>query len=152
MVKQKLIIEQLDKKILKFQKLKDFEIPNIGWIKSIRTALKMSLRQLGDRINITSQSVKEIEEREKNGTVSINVLRQVGQALDMKFVYGFIPKNKTLHKMIEERAKILAEDIVRRTSITMKLEDQENEPERIRKAIQEKTKSIVETMPKQLWN
>lgn len=152
MTKQKLIIEQLDKKLLKFSNLKNLEIPSVGWIRAIRTALKMSLKQLGNKINITAQSVKEIEEREKNGTVSIKVLRQVGKALNMKFVYGFIPENKTLNKMIEEKAKILAEEIVKRTSISMKLEDQENQPERIKKAIEEKTKSLIEEMPKQLWN
>ena len=125
MIKQKLIIEQLDKKIIKFSELNNIEIPSTGWTKAIRTALKMSLRQLGIKMNITAQSVKEIEEREKNGTVSINVLRQVGQVLQLKFVYGFIPKNKTLKNMIEERAQQLAEEIVERTSISMKLEDQE---------------------------
>ena len=30
-------------------------------------------------MNITAQSVKEIEEREKAGTISINVLRQFGE-------------------------------------------------------------------------
>ena len=152
MIKQKLIIEQLDKKIIKFSELNNIEIPSTGWTKAIRTALKMSLRQLGIKMNITAQSVKEIEEREKNGTVSINVLRQVGQVLQLKFVYGFIPKNKTLKNMIEERAQQLAEEIVERTSISMKLEDQENQPERIKNAIKEKTKTIIDEMPKQLWN
>ena len=152
MIKQKLIIEQLDKKIIKFSELNNIEIPSTGWIKAIRTALKMSLRQLGIKMNITAQSVKEIEERENNGTVSINVLRQVGQVLQLKFVYGFIPKNKTLKNMIEERAQQLAEEIVERTSISMKLEDQENQPERIKNAIKEKTKTIIDEMPKQLWN
>ena len=152
MNKQRLIIEQLDKKLSKFENLSSIDIPSVGWIKAIRTALRMSLRQLGDKINITAQSVKEIEEREKNGTVSIKILRQVGEALDMKFVYGFIPKNETLNKMIEKKAKILAEQIVKRTSVSMKLEDQENQPERIKKAIEDKTKAIIEELPKQLWN
>jgi len=92
MKKQKLIIEQLDNKISKFISLKDFIIPPEGWVFSIRTALGMSLRQLGKKVDITAQSVKEIETREKNGTISINVLKRVSHGLDMKFVYGFIPK------------------------------------------------------------
>ena len=115
MNKQKLIIEQLDRKLLKLSDLKDVIIPENGWIYSIRTALRMSLRQLGKKLNITPQSVKEIEEREKAGTISLKVLRQVGRALNMKFVYGFIPANKTLNKMIEERALEVATEIVLRT-------------------------------------
>lgn len=152
MIKQKLIIEQLDKKIIKFSELDKIDIPSTGWILAIRTALRMSLRQLGNKMNITAQSVKEIEEREINGTVSINVLKQVGQALNMKLVYGFIPENKTLNNMIEEQAQILAREIVNRTSISMKLEDQENQPERIEQAIKDKTKIIADEMPKKLWD
>ncbi len=152
MNKQKLIIEQLDRKLLKLSDLKDVIIPENGWIYSIRTALRMSLRQLGKKLNITPQSVKEIEEREKAGTISLKVLRQVGRALNMKFVYGFIPANKTLNKMIEERALEVATEIVLRTSANMRLENQENTPDRIRTAINEKAQEIKQEIPKYLWD
>ena len=152
MKKQKLIVEQLDDKISKFISLKDFIIPPEGWIFSIRTALGMSLRQLATRLKITAQSVKEIETREKNGTVSINVLKRVSNALDMKFIYGFIPKSTTLEKMIEKRAFELAKEIVLRTSANMKIEDQENTKERIQKSIDEKAEEIKNEMPGYLWD
>jgi predicted DNA-binding mobile mystery protein A len=152
MNEQKLVLEQLDTNIIKFNELVDITIPPNGWIYSIRTAIHMSLRQLAEHLNITTQSVKEIEEREQSGSVSINVLRKVGKALNMKFVYGFIPQSGTLNKMIESKAKELAKEIVLRTSSTMQLEDQENTKERIEKAIQEKTEEIIQKMPRYLWN
>ena len=152
MKKQKLVIEQLDKKLIKFYNLYEVIIPTEGWIYSIRTAIKMSLRQLGKRLSITAQSVKEIETREKNGTVSINVLRQVAEALDMKFIYGFIPNSRTIESMIDERANELANEIVLRTSTTMRLEDQENLPERIKKSIIDKAQEIKQEMPRYLWD
>jgi len=152
MVKQKLIIEQLDRKLLKFSDLEKITIPPNGWIYSIRTALRMSLRQLGKMLNITAQSVKEIEEREKTGTISLKVLRQVGQVLNMKLVYGFIPKNKTIEKMIEDRAYEMAKEIVLRTSASMRLEDQENTEERILEAIKEKALELKQEIPKYLWD
>jgi predicted DNA-binding mobile mystery protein A len=82
----------------------------------------MSLRQLGQRMSITPQSVKEIEEREKKGTISIKVLKQTAAALNMRFVYGFIPSEKTLEGMIEKRAEELARSIVERASTQMGLE------------------------------
>ena len=112
----------------------------------------MSLRQLGKRLNITPQSVKEIEEREKQGTISIKVLKQVATALDMKFVYGFIPNDKTLEKMIEKRAAELARKIVLRTSTQMNLEDQKISDERLNKAIKEKTEELKNGTPKILWD
>ncbi|TFH38374.1 MAG: mobile mystery protein A [Bacteroidia bacterium] len=149
---KRLIREQLDNKIAKFRNLDDIVIPPQGWIYSIRQGINMSLRQLGQRLSITPQSVKEIEEREKNGTISIKVLRQVAAALNMKFVYGFIPSEITLDGMIEKRAEELARSIVERTSIQMGLEDQKNTPERIEKAIKEKAVEIKNNMPKILWD
>jgi len=103
-------------------------------------------------MGITAPAVKQIEEREKAGTISLKVLRQVGAALNMKFVYGFIPVEGSLAAMIENRARDLAREIVLRTSASMALEDQENRPERIEQAIAEKTSEIVTTMPRYLWD
>lgn len=152
MKKRKLIREQLDKKIIRFHELHEVVIPPSGWIYSIRQSINMSLRQLGQRLSITPQSVMEIEEREKNGTISIKVLRQVAAALDMKFVYGFIPAEQTLEKMVEVRAKKLARVIVERTSTNMELEDQKTSQERIASAIQEKAEELKNEMPKILWD
>lgn len=152
MKKNKLIREQLDNKIVKFHGLEKVIIPSNGWIYSIRKAINMSLRQLGQKLSITPQSVKEIEERERNGTISIKVLKQVASALNMHFVYGFIPEGNTLDAMIEKRAAELARQIVERTSLHMSLEDQENTKERIKKAIQEKTDELKNEIPKFLWD
>ena len=62
MKKHHLIIEQLDSNINNF-----IGIPVNGWVHSIRTALRMSLRHLGKKLQITAQSVREIESNKKNG-------------------------------------------------------------------------------------
>ncbi|MDP4223441.1 MAG: mobile mystery protein A [Bacteroidota bacterium] len=152
MKKQKLIMEQLDAKILQLKKIENLVIPSSGWVYSIRQALGMSMRQLGNRMGITPQSVKEIEEREQNEAISIKVLRQFGKSLNLKLIYGFIPQSGTLEDIIEKRANELAMEIVNRTSISMKLEDQENNPSRIQKAIKEKANEIKTEMPKYLWD
>uniref|UniRef100_UPI004047526E mobile mystery protein A n=1 Tax=Flavobacterium sp. TaxID=239 RepID=UPI004047526E len=135
-----------------FQPLKTVVIPNKGWVNTMRTALKMSLRQLGNRMNFSAQNIKQIEEREVNGTVSINSLREVANAMDMQLVYGFVSKHESLEQMIEKRAKELATEIVMRTNNTMTLEDQQNSKERIEKAIEQKTIEIKSEMPKYLWD
>ena len=149
---QKLILDQVDSNIRILKRSQNVIIPHAGWIFSIRKALNMSLRQLGNRMGITAQSVKEIEEREKTGTVSIKVLKQTARALNMKFIYGYIPENESLKNMIEERAYELAKEIVLRTSNNMKLEDQENSEARIYKSLNEKTEEIVSKMPRYLWD
>jgi len=150
--KQRLLIEQADRKLAEFDSLSSFTIPPNGWVHTIRIALKMSLRQLGNRLKISPQSMKEIEEREANGSLTLKSLRDVGAALDMKLIYGFMPANQSLEETIEKRALEVAREIVLRTSHTMKLEDQENSKKRLEKAINSRAEEIKNKMPKYLWD
>ena len=150
--KQKLIIEQVDRKLKVLKPLEMIIVPKNGWVNTIRVALKMSLKQLGKRMKITMQSVSEIEKREAAGTITLNTLNEAAKALNMRLVYGFIPKEDSLEEMIEKRAREIATEIVLRTSNTMKLEDQENSKDRISNSIKNKTEELVDTMPKYLWD
>ena len=65
----------------------------------------------------------------------------------------FIPTSEsTLEKIIEKRALQVAQEIVSRTSHSMKLEDQENREERLQRAIKDRTDQIKQEMPKYLWD
>jgi len=149
---QKLLMEQADRKLQPFRSLETIVIPPKGWLNAIRTALKMSLRQVGNRLSISPQSVKEIEEREANGSLTIKSLREAGLALNLKLVYGFVPMDGSIQKMIENRARELALEIISRTSQSMKLENQENREERLKKAVEMKAREIMDKMPKYLWD
>ncbi len=149
---KKLILEQTDRKISLLKKADALILPSNGWIFTVRTALGMSMRQLGKKMGITAQSIKEIEEREKNKSVSLKVLYQFAKALDMKFIYGFVPEAGSLKELIEQRALEMAKEIVERTSVNMKLEDQENDLKRIRITIREKAEELKNEIPKYLWD
>lgn len=149
---RKLMVEQLDRKLAKLQVLKEVEVPSKGWINAIRTTLNMSLVQLAKRLNKTSVSVKEIEEREQNKTITLKKLIEVGEALDLQLVYGFLPKESSIEKMIDKRAQQVAREVVMRTSHTMKLEDQENREERLRQAMKDRADVLKQEMPKHLWD
>lgn len=145
-------IQQLDNKMRAMAAVKKSSPPPTGWVRAIRTALGISLQQLGTRLSITKQSLQQIEQREKEGSVTIQTLREIANTLDMELVYAFVPKDGTLEALISRKAKELATRIVLRTSNTMKLEDQENSEKRIQKAIEERAESIKNEMPKILWD
>ena len=105
----------------------------------------MSLRQLGERLHITPQGVRDLEKREKEGAITINTLKEVGRVLDMDLVYGFISRHNSLEDMIEERAREIAEVIILKTS-------QEDSDKDIKKAIVQKTYEISSKMPSYLWD
>lgn len=152
MTKQTLLIQQLNAKMLAFASLQKVAPPPTGWIKAVRTALGMTLEQLGNKLSLTKQAAQAIENREKEGSLTLKALREAANAMDMQLVYGFVPKDGSLDALIDRKARELATQIVLRTSQTMKLEDQENSPERIKKAIEERVNAIKAEMPKMLWN
>lgn len=151
-LKNKLQREQLDRKLIKFMELKDIPIPQTGWIYATRKALNMSLKQLGKRLGITPQGIHQIETGEKNGSISLKKLREAADALDLQLVYALIPKDGSIQALVERAAYDAAKKIVMRTSITMKLEDQENSEERLQKAIRDKAEEIIRETPKYLWD
>jgi predicted DNA-binding mobile mystery protein A len=146
------MVEQLDRKLAKMQVLRDVEVPSKGWLNAIRTTLNMSLVQLAKRLSKTPVSVKEIEEREENKTITLKKLIEVGEALDLQFVYGFLPKESSIDAMINKRAQQVAREIVTRTSHTMKLEEQENREERLQQAMIDRAEILKQEMPRHLWD
>ncbi|MEX0610435.1 MAG: mobile mystery protein A [Balneolaceae bacterium] len=152
MNKKKIQIDQLESRVKRFSHARELPNPPTGWIRAIRLALGMSLQQLADKLTITKQSVQEIEMREKEGSITLRSLRETARTLDMELVYGFVPKDGSLEKYIDKKARSLAEKIVSRTSNTMKLEDQENTNQRLKKAIEERMITIKRELPKALWD
>ena len=150
--KRKLILEQLDRKIKNLSGFNETEIPSRGWIHAIRTAMNMSLTQLAKKLGKTPQTVREIELREESKNITLKKLLEVAEVLDLKLVYGFVPKNGSLQNIIEKRATEIARNIVLRTSQTMKLEDQEVGEERLAKAINDRAEKIIMEMPRSLWD
>ncbi|PCE62663.1 mobile mystery protein A [Sediminicola luteus] len=152
MNKKKLQIDQLERKLEGFTLAQKVPKPPTGWLKAVRVSLGMSLQQLADKLSITKQSVQEIEIREKEGNITLKSLRDSADALDMQLVYGLVPKDGTIENLIDRKARELATRIVSRTSNTMKLEDQENTKQRLKKAIEERTAAIKNELPKMLWD
>lgn len=150
--KKLLRLQQLNDKMKVLSVMRKVSAPSTGWVKAIRMSLGMSLQQLGNKLGVSKQNVQNMEKREQEGAVSIKALKEVAQAMDMQFVYGFVPKDGSLNDLIEKRAAMLATEIVMRTAHTMNLEDQANSKKRIARAIKERTELIKNEMPKELWN
>jgi len=149
---KKLLIEQLDRKLKPFAGTEKVIVPSQGWINSIRVSLNMTLEQLGNKLKITRQGVKNIEVSESLGKVSLKSMKEIGAALEMQFVYGFVPKNGSLENLVNTKAEELAKKIVLRTSQNMKLENQGNTNEQIKRAINDLAIELKREMNKSLWD
>jgi predicted DNA-binding mobile mystery protein A len=147
-----LLIEQLDRKLKPFNGTEKIAFPEQGWIYNIRTALNMTLEQLGHKLNMTKQGVKKIEERESSESITIKSLKEIGNAMDMQLVYGFVPKQGSVENLVNRKAEDLARKIVLRTNHNMKLENQGNSEDQIQKAIKDLTIEIKREMRKTIWD
>lgn len=150
--KKKLLIEQLDQKLSKFTVAEKVIVPQKGWINTIRTTLNMTRDQLGSKLGSTKGAIQKMEEREAAGQITLNKLKGVGEALDMKFIYGFVPKEGTIENLINIRAEKLARKIVLRTNQNMRLEDQGISDSKINDSIIDLTNEIKREMRKSLWD
>lgn len=151
-MKKALQRNQLSKKLKVFKVAQQEIRPPIGWIKSIRTSLGMSLEQLAAKLQISKQSVQALEKREQEMGITLQSLRDVATAMELDLVYALVPKDESLEDLIDRKAAVLAKEIVMRTSQTMVLEDQKNSPKRLQQAIRERQNEIIQTMPRALWD
>jgi predicted DNA-binding mobile mystery protein A len=150
--KKKLLIEQLDQKLAHFKDAGMVLVPQKGWVNTIRTNLNMTRDQLGTKLDLTKGAIQKVEEREATGQITINKLKDVGNALNMKFIYGFIPKDGTIESLINLKAEKLARKIVLRTNQNMKLEDQGISEDKIEHSINDLANEIKREMRKSLWD
>ena len=148
MAKKSLQVQQLNTKMLSFAILQEVTIPPTGWIRAIRTTIGMSMRQLGKKLNVTKQGIMDIENRERDGSITLKSLREIARVMDMQLVYGLVPNDGSLDALIDKKAVEVAKQVVMRSAQTMTLEDQANSSIRIETAIRERAEAIKSEMPK----
>lgn len=144
-------ISELDQEIAQFSSIKHIPIPNEGWVHTFRTAIGMSLKQLGKKLGITAQGAKDMERREMDGSITLQKLREIAAALDMQLFYGLMPNEGSLERMVEKRALQLAKEIILKTMQSTSSESNEIN-EKIITAIEKFAEKIKLELQKQLWD
>lgn len=112
---------QLDNRLTQLPPL---ESPKTGWIRTIREALGMTMAQLGKRLGISPQSLRNLEERERKGTISLAKLREAAEAMDCELKIAFVPRS-SLEATVQAQAARRATEQRDRLIHTMRLESQE---------------------------
>jgi predicted DNA-binding mobile mystery protein A len=123
--------------------------PKNGWIKTIRQALSMPLAFVANKLNISEQSVNQLENNEAFETISLKSLRRLAEAIDCELHYAIIPRERSLQKIIKKRAEFKARLIIKEVNKTMELEDQKIENSE--NSVKLLTKDFAENLNKNLW-
>jgi predicted DNA-binding mobile mystery protein A len=147
----KLMQEQVQERLNDFAVLAEHPAPKDGWIRTIREALGMSSYVLADRLGSNRSNVTMIEKREKKGTITLETLSDVAQALNCRLVYCLVP-NEPLNIMLEKQAKLVAKKRIDRINHSMKLEDQGLTVKQLKKQEEDLIKELLQGSAKKLWN
>jgi predicted DNA-binding mobile mystery protein A len=148
---QKLIRDQLSTTLDRFRSLKSINPPSKGWIRAVRDALGMNVRQLAERLNVDKSRVSRIERDEVEGNVTLKTMKRAGEALDCVFVYCLVPRS-SLEGTIRNQAEHVAKQRLKRLSQTMLLEDQKLAADEEQESVNAFIDKLVIETPKSLWD
>ena len=144
--------EQLDKR---FAELRPWTTrvtrPPHGWLRAIRQALGMTTGQLAKRIHVTQPRINELEKAEVHGNITLHSLERAAEAMGCRVVYMLVPE-KPLSDMLHERAQAVAERQLLSVEQTMRLEAQEIESGKRRKADLQRLTETLLRRPARLWD
>ena len=149
--KGKLVREQLETTLRRFQPLNAAPIPAKGWVRAIRNALGMSGRQMAWRAGVSKQRASFNEKQELDGSATLKTMRKAAEALDCVFVYGFVPIT-SLEETVQRQAELVASKRLARASHTMILEDQTLRARENQEILRDMILELAETTPKNLWD
>lgn len=102
--------------------------PPKGWIRAIRDALGLTVRQLAGRMGKTHSVVVRLEGSEMADTITLSSLRAAAEAMDCTLVYAIVP-NRPLSDSARSRATVIADVHLAHVRHTMQLEDQALHPD-----------------------
>lgn len=145
---RKIAIRQMEKKTKAFA---DFVQPGKGWIKTMREVLGMNIRQLAEKIEVSSERVVRIESDELNNKLTMATLQKVASAMNCRFVYAFVP-NENLDKFLEKTAKEKATAQMLKISHSMALEDQEVKSKELKEQINILAEEYLRGDIKKIWD
>lgn len=124
--------------------------PIRGWIRAIRDALGMNMRQLADRLGVSQSRIVKIEQDELSGALTIKTLEKVADKLDCVFVYGFAPRT-SLENTVRKQAAHMAQERMNKISHHMYLEAQELTHHHSKAAFKSMVVEILES-PARVWD
>ena len=143
---------QAESKILQASKVSQaFERPLGGWLVTFQEAIGMSVAALADRLEISRNSVYSSIEKERLGSISVNQLEKLADAMGGKLVYAIVPREGGTEDILMAQARKKAKRIIQRTRAHMALEAQTEGLRGEEEMIEELAVEMVHEMPKDFW-
>jgi predicted DNA-binding mobile mystery protein A len=148
---KRLRLRQLEQRLVSWRPLKTQSVPRGGWVHAIRQALGMGVTQLAERAGMRPPTILDFEKREVEGTITLNSLRRLAEALDCTMVYALVP-NTTLSDAVTGQALKKARAARNRVGHTMALEAQDVDLGEAELQEREFAQRLLMDWPRTLWD
>ncbi len=122
-----------------------------GWVAAFQEAIGMSTSALADRVGISRNNVYSAIKNEQSGSISLNQLEKMADAMGGKLVYAIIPRQGEVDDIIMAQARKKAKRIIQRTRAHMALEEQIEGLRSQEEMIEELAREIAREMPRDFW-
>ncbi len=122
-----------------------------GWIATCQEAIGMSAPALAERLGVSRNSVYSSIQNEQAGTISLNQLDKMAEAMGGKLVYAIIPREGPVEEIVMAQARKKAGRIIQRTRAHMALEEQTEGLRSQEEMIEELAGEIAREMPRDFW-
>jgi predicted DNA-binding mobile mystery protein A len=121
---RRLRLGQLERALAPFLAAKETPRPQKGWIRAIREATGITVREMAKRLRKAPSVAAHLESSEAQYRITLGSLREAADALGCQLVYALVPKSGSLQDLGEQRARTKAAENVRAVEHSMALEDQ----------------------------
>ena len=119
-------------------------------MRNLRRALGLRQRDLANRMEITEGAVRDIEQSEVKGTITLERLRRAATALDCDLIYVLLPRSSlgaTYRHQVRRRARA----DMNRIAATMDLEHQGLSDTEVEQQFEELFQEYLRDPPRDLW-
>lgn len=125
--------------------------PAGGWVATFQEAIGMGAPALAEQLGVSRNSVYTSIQNEKAGTISLNQLNKIAEAMGGKLVYAIIPRDGPVEEIVMAQARKKAKRIIQRTHAHMALEEQTDGLRSQEEMIEELARDIAFDRPRDLW-
>lgn len=146
----KLRLEQVDEALSPYRAVQGIPVPGGGWLRAVREALGLTVRQQAARLGIAVATLHKSEQSESGERISLAQLRKLAEGLDCELVYGLVPR-KPLSEVVQERARRLAESEILGVAHSMSFEEQRPRDGYLRKQLDQRRAELLSGKWSKLW-
>lgn len=103
--------KQLERALEVFVPAKNSPRRQKGWLRAIREATGVSLREMAIRLKKTPTLAAKLEKSEAEYRITLASLRDAADALGCQLVYALVPKSGSIHDLAEQGARLNAAEV-----------------------------------------